>query len=182
MHAHDGTAYIHCTAGLGRAPAVALAYMWWMEDFTLEEAYSTLFAVRPCHPQLKSVRAAACDILDGGMQEQVSERVDAVNARSRSYGCPLAKKQFVRTHQETVCLHAKWFNNDVYIPLPQSAISRTVGIADDRSVRAQPCTACTHNTSRQRSVLSDSTTPLSYMAENCLDTILIPFTSIQSGV
>eukprot|EP00241_Pyramimonas_parkeae_P005442 CAMPEP_0114231364 /NCGR_PEP_ID=MMETSP0058-20121206/4001_1 /TAXON_ID=36894 /ORGANISM="Pyramimonas parkeae, CCMP726" /LENGTH=349 /DNA_ID=CAMNT_0001342701 /DNA_START=88 /DNA_END=1137 /DNA_ORIENTATION=+ len=70
MHAHDGTAYIHCTAGLGRAPAVALAYMWWMEDFTLEEAYSTLFAVRPCHPQLKSVRAAACDILDGGMQEQ----------------------------------------------------------------------------------------------------------------
>ncbi|CAI5984861.1 unnamed protein product [Closterium sp. NIES-64] len=37
-----GTAYVHCTAGLGRAPAVALAYMWWMRDLQLEEANEIL--------------------------------------------------------------------------------------------------------------------------------------------
>ena len=29
--AQGGTAYVHCTAGLGRAPATALAYMWWFK-------------------------------------------------------------------------------------------------------------------------------------------------------
>jgi hypothetical protein len=28
QRANGGTAYVHCTAGLGRAPGVALAYMW----------------------------------------------------------------------------------------------------------------------------------------------------------
>jgi len=27
-----GRVYVHCTAGLGRAPAVAIAYMFWFED------------------------------------------------------------------------------------------------------------------------------------------------------
>lgn len=27
-----GRVYIHCTAGLGRAPAVAIAYMFWFEN------------------------------------------------------------------------------------------------------------------------------------------------------
>ena len=27
-----GRVYAHCTAGLGRAPAVAIAYMFWFED------------------------------------------------------------------------------------------------------------------------------------------------------
>ncbi|KAL4550138.1 hypothetical protein Ndes2526B_g08305 [Nannochloris sp. 'desiccata'] len=33
--ARGGTSYIHCTAGLGRAPATALAYMWWIKDIPL---------------------------------------------------------------------------------------------------------------------------------------------------
>lgn len=30
--------YVHCTAGLGRAPAVCIAYLYWYHDFTLDEA------------------------------------------------------------------------------------------------------------------------------------------------
>ena len=28
--------YVHCTAGLGRAPAACIAYMYWFQDFQLE--------------------------------------------------------------------------------------------------------------------------------------------------
>jgi protein-tyrosine phosphatase len=75
QRANGGTAYVHCTAGLGRAPGVALAYMWWVGGWdTLPAAYDTLYAQRQCHPQLQSIRAAACDILAGGMCEQVRSR------------------------------------------------------------------------------------------------------------
>lgn len=60
-------AYIHCTAGLGRAPGVALSYMFMVEGWCLDEAYAKLFAVRRCHPQLGMIRAAACDMLAGGL-------------------------------------------------------------------------------------------------------------------
>lgn len=60
-------AYIHCTAGLGRAPGVALSYMFMVKGMCLDEAYSQLFAVRRCHPQLGMIRAAACDMLAGGL-------------------------------------------------------------------------------------------------------------------
>jgi protein-tyrosine phosphatase len=28
--------YVHCTAGLGRAPAACIAYIYWFQDFQLE--------------------------------------------------------------------------------------------------------------------------------------------------
>jgi len=62
-------AYIHCTAGLGRAPGTALAYMFMVEGKCLDEAYAELFALRRCHPQLGMIRAAACDMLAGGLGE-----------------------------------------------------------------------------------------------------------------
>jgi len=71
-------AYIHCTAGLGRAPAVALAHMFWVDAICLEEAYKQLFEVRRCHPQLAMIRAATCDMLAGG--DSVCETTIAVAA------------------------------------------------------------------------------------------------------
>mmetsp|Transcript_23232 Transcript_23232/g.64496 ORF Transcript_23232/g.64496 Transcript_23232/m.64496 type:complete len:393 (+) Transcript_23232:188-1366(+) len=58
--------YIHCTAGLGRAPGTALAYMYWMRGFELMEAHKKLMEVRPCHPKLEAIRAATCDVLYAG--------------------------------------------------------------------------------------------------------------------
>lgn len=69
------TGYVHCTAGMGRAPGVALAYMFWVLGMSLEDAYQQLLAVRKCHPQLKAIRAATFDLLsqsDGGATRQVT--------------------------------------------------------------------------------------------------------------
>jgi hypothetical protein len=62
---YNGTSYIHCTAGLGRAPAAALAYMWWCKDIPLDEAYALLTGIRPCKPKADAIRAAAVDLLYG---------------------------------------------------------------------------------------------------------------------
>lgn len=52
--ARGGTAYVHCTAGLGRAPAVALAWMWWYKGVPLEDAYALLTGKRPCKPKARA--------------------------------------------------------------------------------------------------------------------------------
>lgn len=62
---NGGTAYVHCTAGLGRAPATALAYMWWIKGIPLDQAHADLTSKRPCCPKLSAIREAAVDILYG---------------------------------------------------------------------------------------------------------------------
>ncbi|KAI3866336.1 hypothetical protein MKW98_007991 [Papaver atlanticum] len=57
-----GRVYVHCTAGFGRAPAVAIAYMFWFCDMNLNSAYETLTSVRPCGPNKKAIRAATYDL------------------------------------------------------------------------------------------------------------------------
>ena len=41
-HWRQALVYIHCTAGLGRAPATALAYMFLIQQMDLDEAYAEL--------------------------------------------------------------------------------------------------------------------------------------------
>ena len=60
-----GTTYVHCTAGLGRAPATALGYMWWVKGIPLDVAYSNLTSLRPCKPREDAIREAAVDMLYG---------------------------------------------------------------------------------------------------------------------
>ncbi|OIT39281.1 PREDICTED: phosphoglucan phosphatase LSF2, chloroplastic [Nicotiana attenuata] len=57
-----GRVYVHCTAGLGRAPAVSIAYMFWFCGMDLNTAYDTLTSKRPCGPNKRSIRAAAYDM------------------------------------------------------------------------------------------------------------------------
>jgi protein-tyrosine phosphatase len=42
VNCNGGVTYIHCTAGLGRAPAVALAYMFWILGYSLNEGHQLL--------------------------------------------------------------------------------------------------------------------------------------------
>lgn len=77
---NKGITYIHCTAGLGRAPAVALTYMYWLLGYELLEANSLLLSVRPCFPKLESIKNATCDLLTGGAKE-------TVYLKWRSSGC-----------------------------------------------------------------------------------------------
>lgn len=65
---HDprfGKIYIHCTAGMGRAPGTALAYMYWLRGMSLDDAWQQLRAVRACNPKLEAVRGATADMLLG---------------------------------------------------------------------------------------------------------------------
>ena len=59
-----GRAYVHCTAGLGRAPGVGIAYLYWCEGLgSLDEAYEYLTERRPCGPKREAVRGATHDLL-----------------------------------------------------------------------------------------------------------------------
>lgn len=84
-----GRVYVHCTTGLGRAPAVAIAYMFWFENMDvslphliicvglrdlklffaylssytqLNTAYQKLTSIRPCGPSKRAIRAATYDL------------------------------------------------------------------------------------------------------------------------
>ncbi|XP_034705267.1 phosphoglucan phosphatase DSP4, amyloplastic-like [Vitis riparia] len=63
INRNGGVTYIHCTAGLGRAPAVALAYMFWVQGYKLNEAHSLLMSKRSSFPKLDAIKSATADIL-----------------------------------------------------------------------------------------------------------------------
>jgi len=63
--------YVHCTAGLGRAPGVSIAYMYWVLGMPLMEAHRVLTSQRPCHPKLDAIRHATCDLIFGGGTNRV---------------------------------------------------------------------------------------------------------------
>ncbi|CAM6117006.1 unnamed protein product [Calypogeia fissa] len=56
------TVYVHCTAGLGRAPAVAIAYLFWFNNMNLEDAYQFITSKRPCGPEKEAIRGATYDL------------------------------------------------------------------------------------------------------------------------
>ncbi len=53
--------YLHCTAGVGRAPAVAVAYLSWNRGWVLEEAHSYVVGQRACAPCVDAIRLATLD-------------------------------------------------------------------------------------------------------------------------
>ncbi|KAK8494990.1 hypothetical protein V6N11_049869 [Hibiscus sabdariffa] len=63
INRNGGVTYIHCTAGLGRAPAVAMAYMFWVQGYKLSDAHTELLSKRSCFPKLEAIKNATADIL-----------------------------------------------------------------------------------------------------------------------
>ncbi len=53
--------YVHCTAGIGRAPAVAIAYLSWVGGWELEDAHSYVVERRVCAPYIEAIRKASSD-------------------------------------------------------------------------------------------------------------------------
>jgi protein-tyrosine phosphatase len=41
-----GRVYVHCTAGLGRAPAVAIAYLFWFSDMNVSRKPSHYLGIK----------------------------------------------------------------------------------------------------------------------------------------
>lgn len=57
--------YVHCTAGLGRAPAVCIAWLYWYGPYlSVDDAYKHLTDIRPCGPNKDAIRGATYDVLD----------------------------------------------------------------------------------------------------------------------
>ncbi|XP_008232065.1 PREDICTED: phosphoglucan phosphatase DSP4, amyloplastic [Prunus mume] len=65
INRNGGVTYVHCTAGLGRAPAAALAYMFWVQGYKLTDAVNVLLSKRSCCPKLDAIKNATADILTG---------------------------------------------------------------------------------------------------------------------
>jgi protein-tyrosine phosphatase len=52
------TVYLHCSAGAGRSPSVATAYLYWVEGLGLVDAERRVLARRPCSPDLDAIESA----------------------------------------------------------------------------------------------------------------------------
>ncbi|XP_060184728.1 phosphoglucan phosphatase DSP4, amyloplastic-like [Lycium barbarum] len=72
INRNGGVTYIHCTAGLGRAPAVALTHMFWVQGYKLNEAFNLLVSKRSCCPKLTAIKSATADILTGHKKTPVT--------------------------------------------------------------------------------------------------------------
>ncbi|XP_059628392.1 phosphoglucan phosphatase DSP4, amyloplastic isoform X1 [Cornus florida] len=62
VNRNGGITYVHCTAGMGRAPAAALTYMFWVQGYKLNEACDLLLSKRSCFPKLDAIKSATADI------------------------------------------------------------------------------------------------------------------------
>jgi protein-tyrosine phosphatase len=52
------TVYLHCTAGTGRSPTVAAAYLHWCLAWPLERALAHVRDARDCSPNVEAIRSA----------------------------------------------------------------------------------------------------------------------------
>eukprot|EP00238_Polyblepharides_amylifera_P014391 CAMPEP_0196588600 /NCGR_PEP_ID=MMETSP1081-20130531/61053_1 /TAXON_ID=36882 /ORGANISM="Pyramimonas amylifera, Strain CCMP720" /LENGTH=201 /DNA_ID=CAMNT_0041911135 /DNA_START=396 /DNA_END=1001 /DNA_ORIENTATION=+ len=70
---NGGKVYVHCTAGLGRSPAMVIAYLFWFKDFQLDEAFQHVVSQRPCGPKREAIRGATFDIAQGTTKKDFNE-------------------------------------------------------------------------------------------------------------
>lgn len=47
--------YVHCSAGIGRAPAVVMGYLAWYQGMGLKAAIELVKRLRPCAPYIDSI-------------------------------------------------------------------------------------------------------------------------------
>ena len=50
--------YLHCSAGTGRSPSVAIAYLAWCCRWDLDAAAAHVEQCRPCAPNMEAIRLA----------------------------------------------------------------------------------------------------------------------------
>ena len=59
------TVYVHCNVGVNRSPSIAIAYLHWVLDWSLEEATAHVRTCRSCDPYVEAIRLANEDRADG---------------------------------------------------------------------------------------------------------------------
>lgn len=104
---------VHCNAGLGRSPAVALAYQFWVEGSSLDAALADLMAVRPCHPQLHAIREATCDLLQQAVWQGTLATSELAFQERKSV---ILQPGAMLTPQESQAIHSVLFHAPAGIP------------------------------------------------------------------
>ena len=67
--------YLHCNAGMGRSPLVAMAYLYWCSGISLWEAIHYVEIRRPCSPYDELLEICRDDLLQNSTaQKRVRER------------------------------------------------------------------------------------------------------------
>lgn len=66
------TVYLHCTAGIGRAPTVAIGYLHTCLGWELDDAITHVKLARQCAPHLEALRLALAD--QAASDEAVADR------------------------------------------------------------------------------------------------------------
>ena len=59
LHESGHTVYLHCSAGAGRSPTVAIAYLFWRCGWGLDQAVAYVIECRPCSPNVDAIRLAS---------------------------------------------------------------------------------------------------------------------------
>jgi Dual specificity phosphatase, catalytic domain len=70
--AEGHTVYLHCTAGIGRAPTVAIGYLHTCLGWGLDDAINHVKLARQCAPHVEALRLALADQAAG--DESVADR------------------------------------------------------------------------------------------------------------
>jgi hypothetical protein len=52
------TVFVHCTAGLNRAPSIVIAYLHWVQQWSLNKAARFVQRRHPCLPAMDTIRGA----------------------------------------------------------------------------------------------------------------------------
>lgn len=86
---HQGhRVYVHCTAGMGRAPLTVLAYLGFVEGLQLPQALALIHRARPCAvPALEAYEGCKEDLLRAHESEIRQWAQTLYTERCRS-GCP----------------------------------------------------------------------------------------------
>ncbi|KAI3430632.1 hypothetical protein D9Q98_005225 [Chlorella vulgaris] len=96
--AAGGKVYVHCTAGLGRSPAVAIASLYWFTDMQLDEAYAYLTGIRPCGPNKDAIRGATYDLLSNRPHEHFQHEPDHAFATLSSQDRDVIRAKLLGNH------------------------------------------------------------------------------------
>lgn len=95
--------YVHCTAGLGRAPAVVIAYMHWMAGMSLQDAYNFVTSRRRCHPRVSMAHPAPVVVCCRATPPQPGKPVPS-HSFSSSVSCCLSGGQDQPWPPQHICL------------------------------------------------------------------------------
>jgi hypothetical protein len=89
LQAHSLRTYVHCTAGLGRAPLTILSYLTWIEDWSPADAIEAIHQGRPgAVPAWEAYHGCGQDLL-GAHRARIEQRAyELFRLRAGHHGDP----------------------------------------------------------------------------------------------